>query len=388
MIRPSAMDQRAGDAGDTERASGGARHHPFLAALGVLVAVDVAALLADAGGASGATVLARLFLPVVAGVLLVALGLTRSPARFGRVAAPVVAGAALARLIGLVVAVGADDVVRGPGPAADATLVVVYLLFFLSFDRPRAGMASGATAAMAFAVVAADAAIASDAALADDLVGPLQVLVLHAVVIGLLLVRPAPPVDDEATRREPGSAGARIVPPADGLTGPTSDAQLTSVVERELARSERHLLPLSVILIGLDDLRAITAEHGERMGDRVLREVSSVLAGVLRSVDTVGRWGDDGFLVIAPTTGPDDARALAMRCRYKLRHHPIPEIGPATASFGVSTFEIGDDVTSLVERATAALTDARTAGRDRVEVVSLEHRIAGESRRRSDSPGS
>jgi diguanylate cyclase (GGDEF)-like protein len=356
--------------------------HAHLVALLILIGVDVASLIATPD-APTAVRIAHLLMPVVGGVGLMVLLAGRRSAAFGAVL-PVLGATLLARLGALVWASGLEAPPVGLASAADASFVLLYVLAFVSLPRRRAVPASAAVAATAFGIVAAGVVAVSGGAFADDVLVPLQTLALHAAVIGVLSTVWSARSESERSRTAP--AGARIVVEGiDELTGLTSYSQLNSVLERELARSERHLLPLSVILIGLDDLQTINEQHGERVGDSVLLEVSTVLAGVLRSVDTVGRWGGDEFLVIAPTTGPDDALALAMRCRYKLRHHPMPEAGPVTASFGVSTFEIGDDSSSLVERATDALADAKAAGRDRVEVTSLENRIADEARRRSDS---
>lgn len=353
--------------------------YAYVVALLVLVGIDLGALVvhSDAGTL---TRVAHLLMPLVGIAALIVMGVARDAAtRFAATVAPLV-GATLLLRLGLLLFASGSETIRPP----DASFVLVYVLAFLGYGRARAAAGSALLAGSAFVLVALGIAVIPGPAAAEHGWATLEALTLHAAVITVLLVLtaghhrtgPAP---------TPGPTGATIVAGTDELTGLTSYARLTEALDRELARSERHLLPLSVILIGLDDLQAINDRHGQRAGDNVLVEVSSVLAGVLRGVDTVGRWGGDEFLVIAPTTGPDDAQSLAMRCRYKLRHHPMPEVGPVTASFGVATFEIGDDSSSLVERATDALAEAKAAGRDRVETTSLETRIAAEARRRSDT---
>lgn len=86
----------------------------------------------------------------------------------------------------------------------------------------------------------------------------------------------------------------------DGLTGLANRRTLDRVLALEAARAARQGTDLSLALFDIDGHGAIAAAHGSHVADDVLRRVASVLAETVRLVDTVGRFGRDEFLVVAP----------------------------------------------------------------------------------------
>ncbi|MFA9219181.1 MAG: GGDEF domain-containing protein, partial [Sphingomonadaceae bacterium] len=87
----------------------------------------------------------------------------------------------------------------------------------------------------------------------------------------------------------------------------------------------------------------------------------------LRSVDLVGRWGGEEFMVIASGTTLDGAAELAEKLRRAIEQHDFPVVGHKTTSIGIATFRAGDTPASLVTRADLALYSAKNLGRNRVE---------------------
>ena len=86
----------------------------------------------------------------------------------------------------------------------------------------------------------------------------------------------------------------------DAVTGLANRRTLTRALELECMRSSRQKTDLEVVLFDVVDFRGLVERAGRAAGDEVLRRVANLLAGNVRLIDTVGRYGADEFLVLAP----------------------------------------------------------------------------------------
>src|SRR6185503_19927253 len=86
----------------------------------------------------------------------------------------------------------------------------------------------------------------------------------------------------------------------DPLTGLANLRTISRVLELEIARAGRQGGEVSVAIFDVDDFAATNETAGRDAGDDVLRSVASVVAGSVRLVDTVARYGPDEFLLVAP----------------------------------------------------------------------------------------
>lgn len=150
----------------------------------------------------------------------------------------------------------------------------------------------------------------------------------------------------------------------DGLTGLYNRLKLDSVFVSELWRAARYKTPLSIIMIDLDHFKNVNDTYGHLIGDQVIREVATILKDNTRSVDTVGRWGGEEFLIICSENELKGAKQLADKIRKRIELHNFPAIGSVTCSFGISTFHDGDSQDSMMERADKALYRAKKNGRN------------------------
>ena len=126
--------------------------------------------------------------------------------------------------------------------------------------------------------------------------------------------------------------------------------------------------PTVVCLVDLDGFKAVNDAGGHAAGDAMLRAVGIALGGAVRETDTVARLGGDEFAVLADISAGFSAEMLAERLRAA-----VAEVGGAsgvTASVGVAEVEPGDDVEDLMHRADAAMYRSKTAGGDRVSLLS------------------
>jgi diguanylate cyclase (GGDEF)-like protein len=158
----------------------------------------------------------------------------------------------------------------------------------------------------------------------------------------------------------------------DMLTGLHNRRKLDEVLGYEVERVHRYGGGLSVILLDIDHFKQTNDSYGHPAGDRVLAAVAAILRSGARSIDSVGRWGGEEFMVICPQTELDGARALAEMLRLRIAAADFPEVGRKTCSFGVAALCPDETLATLVARADAALYRAKQAGRNAVEHDSNE----------------
>lgn len=134
----------------------------------------------------------------------------------------------------------------------------------------------------------------------------------------------------------------------------------------EVARTEK--TSFAVLLIDLDHFKRINDLYGHSVGDQVLREVASLLQGVLRQDQSLARWGGEEFMVLAPKTDMHQAQELAKRIAGSLASTKVVGQFEVSASIGLATYREGDTSDTVVRRADAAMYRAKASGRNRVEV--------------------
>jgi diguanylate cyclase (GGDEF)-like protein len=161
----------------------------------------------------------------------------------------------------------------------------------------------------------------------------------------------------------------------DALTGVPNRRQLFHRLENELSRSLRFGDPVSVLMIDLDLFKRINDAHGHTVGDSVLRGVALALRRTIRKIDIVARYGGEEFCVVLPRVGKPEALEVAEKLRRAVAAASMPGPDPraplaVTISLGVATLGIdAEDVGSLIEKADAALYEAKRLGRDRVAMA-------------------
>jgi diguanylate cyclase (GGDEF)-like protein len=124
----------------------------------------------------------------------------------------------------------------------------------------------------------------------------------------------------------------------------------------------------ALLLIDLDHFKAYNDGFGHPAGDAALRQTGELLAKSLRPGDIACRYGGEEFAVLLPGAGATGAQRAAERIVEDIRGGRWPHRA-VTASVGATTVRDGDDANRVVERADAALYDAKRGGRDRARVA-------------------
>jgi diguanylate cyclase (GGDEF)-like protein/PAS domain S-box-containing protein len=126
----------------------------------------------------------------------------------------------------------------------------------------------------------------------------------------------------------------------DPLTGLFNRHYFNSIIAPELSRSDRYARSFTVMMIDVDNFRAVNNRFGHLMGDEVLQEVARLLLDRVRTSDRVIRYGGDEFLIFMPETEEGDAELVAGRLREQMAHLPrrtgVGEI-PMGLSIGIYT---------------------------------------------------
>ena len=152
----------------------------------------------------------------------------------------------------------------------------------------------------------------------------------------------------------------------DGLTEAKNRRAFNEKLAEEWSRAQRYGTPLSLVMFDVDKFKTYNDSFGHQAGDQVLKILARTVMGLVRTTDFFARYGGEEFALILPNTDAEGAYILAERLRERVEKAQWKE-RPVTASFGVSTVEIGmTNGEALIEAADKALYLSKERGRNRV----------------------
>jgi len=157
----------------------------------------------------------------------------------------------------------------------------------------------------------------------------------------------------------------------DALTGLSNRHAMEELFPREVTRCLKSGLPVSLIMVDVDEFKPFNDKFGHVAGDRALSAVAHVLKQQFRPSDFLVRYGGDEFAVLLPGVDEEEALAVANRVRESVSGTTQSSADsliqiPVKVSMGVAQLTDGGDFDSLLRGADAALYRAKHAGRDRV----------------------
>jgi diguanylate cyclase (GGDEF)-like protein len=160
-------------------------------------------------------------------------------------------------------------------------------------------------------------------------------------------------------------AEVRALADLDALTGLHNRRHFHELLAREIARAHRYGRKLALIVIDLDDFKAVNDKVGHLAGDAVLAEASERMRTIVRHADIACRVGGDEFAVILPESTAGDAELLAGRIARAIGSRPILNAGTLLLSAGAAELRENDRPNDLFERADDALYRAKELGKAR-----------------------
>ena len=109
----------------------------------------------------------------------------------------------------------------------------------------------------------------------------------------------------------------------DALTGVLGRRALLEALENEAERARRYGGAFACLMLDLDHFKIFNDTYGHQFGDKVLQQIAQVLSGHCRTIDHLGRYGGEEFLIILPQTPIDSAAKFAERVCAAVAKTPL-----------------------------------------------------------------
>ncbi len=155
----------------------------------------------------------------------------------------------------------------------------------------------------------------------------------------------------------------------DALTGLLNRRALDTELARECSRAERHVRPLALMLLDVDNFKRINDTRSHAVGDAVLVAIARQLQQARRKSDIVARLGGEELVMALPETSLDQGLEVCAQLRAALADVDWSAVGvdaPVTVSIGLATARPNESPHALLARADALMYRAKAEGRDRV----------------------
>jgi diguanylate cyclase (GGDEF)-like protein len=153
----------------------------------------------------------------------------------------------------------------------------------------------------------------------------------------------------------------------DPLTQLLNRNTLEREIIRELERIKRYPAKACFVFLDIDEFKEVNDAHGHATGDRALIRLASVLTKDVRSVDIVGRYGGEEFVLYFPESSPDTCHRILDRMHAMFQHETQLEIDHRlTFSAGIAEVPAdGADFATLYAHADQAMYGAKRQGKGR-----------------------
>ena len=180
-------------------------------------------------------------------------------------------------------------------------------------------------------------------------------------------------------------AELRDLAETDTLTGLINHRGFQEALRSELERAAVKRDSLALVVLDIDDFKAINERHGHPFGDGVLEGVGAQLRKSVRGADIAARTGGEEFALILPGTEAETAQEIAERVRTA-----VARISPAgselSCSGGVAVYPVdADNAGALLQLAEGALYWAKRSGKSRTRRFDPDHvRLSGDAPQRSE----
>jgi diguanylate cyclase (GGDEF)-like protein len=124
---------------------------------------------------------------------------------------------------------------------------------------------------------------------------------------------------------------------------------------------------LSLVFFDIDHFKDINDTFGHLDGDRVLKEISTLIKSNIRKDDLISRWGGEEFLILFKDTSLQDSIKISEKLKELVREYDFSLNQKVTCSFGVTSYIDDEGIDEFISRADNYLYRAKDLGRDRVE---------------------
>ena len=167
-------------------------------------------------------------------------------------------------------------------------------------------------------------------------------------------------------------SGAKKKAEVDPLTGLYNRRYFFHMVQKFVEKSILEDTPISIFLFDIDNFKHYNDTNGHAEGDKLLKELSELVAKFTRKTSVVARYGGEEFIVMLPEISREEAFVYAERVREMIASHPFAHrekqpLGIISISGGVASFPAdGRSIHEVIQLADAALYQAKREGRNRI----------------------
>ena len=189
------------------------------------------------------------------------------------------------------------------------------------------------------------------------LIGNLQIFALGAWVIGYLINR------DRATTYKSKQELEDLLK-RDIMTKLYNHDTILELIEREVELAKADHQPLSMLMLDLDDFKAINDTHGHMKGDEVLLRVVDVLRKTTRTTDLIGRYGGEEFMIVFTRTELPVAHKISERIRSAIEEVNMTGI-TVTVSGGLTQLN-NESAEAFIKIADDRLYEAKRTGKNKI----------------------
>jgi diguanylate cyclase (GGDEF)-like protein/PAS domain S-box-containing protein len=173
----------------------------------------------------------------------------------------------------------------------------------------------------------------------------------------------------DITERKRVEEALREMATIDPLTSLYNRRRFSEFLAHEIDRNKRYQTDLSVIMFDIDHFKNINDTYGHEEGDKVLKMFGARMKDIIRESDIIARWGGEEFMILAVNSDVKNAQVIAEKIRADIEAQHFTGAAKFTVSAGVSQIEPDDDAACLIDRADKALYQAKSNGRNQVQVA-------------------
>lgn len=163
---------------------------------------------------------------------------------------------------------------------------------------------------------------------------------------------------------------ARELAATDALTGLANRRSVMGRLDHLIVEARRSSSPLALVVFDIDHFKSVNDTYGHVEGDKVLKNVAEIAASQAREKDVIGRVGGEEFVWVVPGATESIARVMSERLRHAIALGSATDEVPAvTISAGIAELDPQDTSLTLFARADSALYEAKSRGRNRVQLA-------------------
>ena len=152
----------------------------------------------------------------------------------------------------------------------------------------------------------------------------------------------------------------------DDLTQISNRRKYEQNFKKEISRSKRTDIPISLIMFDIDHFKRVNDEFGHVVGDEVLIKLAESTTSQIRLEDTFARYGGEEFVIILSNSTLEKAMQKTKSIQQNLKKVVFDKDITITLSFGVTQYIPGEDSEEMFKRVDKALYEAKETGRDKI----------------------